>query len=300
MAAGAGYQPVRPASPSREPTSEPEGPHEDLGEDARRQGDDVDVEQQERLLSDKEGDDDDDDDNVVDDPKDHARRGFCCRPWLVWLSAFVGLLMILLLALFLRVSGHGQGGNGSNGKKFRRPSSDYILDADWDFAAPPQVREYHWTIQDIVANPDGVFRPMLALNGKFPGEMIRCNEGDTIVVNVKNRAANATSIHWHGLYQNGTNWMDGAPGITQCPIASGGSFRYEFNVTGQTGTCKSKRRNPFLLKLKREKILRALLTRSVRFLSRTPCCARFRRASRANSHPREGREGEAEETILRL
>ncbi|KAH8905016.1 hypothetical protein BR93DRAFT_882214 [Coniochaeta sp. PMI_546] len=119
---------------------------------------------------------------------------------------------------------------------FRRPGSDYVLGLDWDFRAPPKIREYNWTIQEIEANPDGVFRPMLTINGMFPGELIRCNEGDTVVVNVLNHAVNATAIHFHGIFQNGTNHMDGVPGVTQCPIAPGSSFRYEFTVDGQAGT----------------------------------------------------------------
>ncbi|ERS97940.1 hypothetical protein HMPREF1624_06111 [Sporothrix schenckii ATCC 58251] len=119
---------------------------------------------------------------------------------------------------------------------FRRPESDYVLDRNWDYNAPPTVREYNWVVQNIEANPDGIFRTMITINGQFPGELIRCNEGDTIVVNVENKAANATAIHWHGLFQNGTNHMDGTPGATQCPIAPGRSFRYEFTVRGQSGT----------------------------------------------------------------
>ncbi|EFX05344.1 diphenol oxidase [Grosmannia clavigera kw1407] len=119
---------------------------------------------------------------------------------------------------------------------FRRPDSDYVLGMDWDYNAPATVREYNWIIQNVEANPDGVFRLLTTVNGKFPGEMIRCNEGDTIVVNVENRAVNATALHWHGLFQNGTNHMDGTPGATQCAIAPGRSFRYEFAAVGQAGT----------------------------------------------------------------
>jgi FtsP/CotA-like multicopper oxidase with cupredoxin domain len=138
-------------------------------------------------------------------------------------------------------------------RDFRRPSSDYILDPSWDFNTARTVREYKWTILDRVANPDGVYRPMLTINGKFPGPMIECNEGDTLVIEVENLSINgktqrsrlliyrqltdqATSIHFHGIFQNGTNWMDGATGITQCPIAPGRKFRYEFTVNGQSGT----------------------------------------------------------------
>lgn len=29
---------------------------------------------------------------------------------------------------------------------------------------------------------------------------------------------NGTSIHWHGIRQLNTNWMDGVSGVTECPI----------------------------------------------------------------------------------
>ncbi|CAJ2512983.1 Uu.00g011020.m01.CDS01 [Anthostomella pinea] len=118
----------------------------------------------------------------------------------------------------------------------RRPGEDYILDSGWDFGAPNQVRSHNWTIVDKDGNPDGVFKPMMMINGQFPGPLIEVNEGDVIVVDVLNQAVNATALHWHGIFQNRTNWMDGAAGVTQCPITPGGSFRYKFNVTGQSGT----------------------------------------------------------------
>ncbi|KAF2021768.1 multicopper oxidase [Aaosphaeria arxii CBS 175.79] len=117
-----------------------------------------------------------------------------------------------------------------------RPEEDYILDPHWDFNAKPSTREYHWTIAEHELNPDGVYRDMILINGMFPGPLIECNEGDEIVVHVSNRGSNATSIHWHGLFQNGTNWMDGTVGVTQCPIAPGRDFTYRFNVSRQTGT----------------------------------------------------------------
>ncbi|KAB8339135.1 hypothetical protein FH972_022071 [Carpinus fangiana] len=112
----------------------------------------------------------------------------------------------------------------------------YILDPEWDYSAEPARREYNWTIRDEEYNPDGVFRPMMLINHQFPGPLIEINEGDTIVVNLENLAVNATSIHWHGLYQNGTNFMDGTVGVTQCPVAPGTSFTYEFKVPNQSGT----------------------------------------------------------------
>ncbi|EUC50233.1 multicopper oxidase [Bipolaris oryzae ATCC 44560] len=117
-----------------------------------------------------------------------------------------------------------------------RPEEDYILSPTWDFNAPPTIREHTWIISDHTLNPDGVYRSMTLINATFPGPLIECNEGDEIVVHIHNHASNATSIHWHGLYQNGTNWMDGTVGVTQCPIAPGHSFTYRFRVSGQSGT----------------------------------------------------------------
>ena len=119
-----------------------------------------------------------------------------------------------------------------------RPSlqGDYFLDPNWNFSSKPTRREYRWTIRDQEHNPDGVYRSMMLINSQFPGPMIDCTEGDTIVVHVDNQAANATTFHWHGIYQNGTNWMDGTVGITQCPIAPGTKFTYEFEIVGQWGT----------------------------------------------------------------
>ncbi|KAI0533914.1 multicopper oxidase-domain-containing protein [Xylaria digitata] len=115
-------------------------------------------------------------------------------------------------------------------------SDGYILDPDWDFLAPNQVREYEWIITDGEGGPDGVRRPMMLINNQFPGPLIEINEGDVLSVKLVNKASNATAMHWHGIFQNGSNWMDGAAGVTQCPIASGQSYQYRFNVTGQSGT----------------------------------------------------------------
>jgi FtsP/CotA-like multicopper oxidase with cupredoxin domain len=48
--------------------------------------------------------------------------------------------------------------------------------------------------------------------------------------------SNATSLHWHGMFQNGSNWMDGTTGITQCPVPPGKNFTYRFTVGSQYGT----------------------------------------------------------------
>ena len=144
-------------------------------------------------------------------------------------------LILILLALAWRQGNEGTGLSGVSGDgSLTRPN--YVLSNDWDYGTGPTRREYQWTITDVESNPDGVYRPMMVINSQFPGPLVEVNEGDTIVVHVDNQAVNATSIHWHGLYQNGSNWMDGTVGITQCPIAPGTKFTYEFEVSGQSGT----------------------------------------------------------------
>ncbi len=154
------------------------------------------------------------------------------KPWRWRLCLGIGgtaLLVMVISIWFARNLSHNV--TDAVAKASSIQTNDYILDQDWDFDAPPRRREYTWTVRDQVHNPDGVYRPMMLVNDQFPGPLIEVNEGDTIVVHVDNRAVNATSLHWHGIYQNGTPHMDGTVGITQCPIAPGGKFTYEFTLT---------------------------------------------------------------------
>nr|QOW95827.1 laccase [Cerrena sp.] len=88
---------------------------------------------------------------------------------------------------------------------------------------------------------DGFERPTVLAGGTFPGPLIIGNKGDNFQLNVidqlvDDRMLTATSMHWHGLFQNGTNWADGPPFVTQCPIVANDSFLYNFTVPGQAGT----------------------------------------------------------------
>jgi hypothetical protein len=57
---------------------------------------------------------------------------------------------------------------------------------------------------------DGFYRAVPTVNGIVPGPSIEVDEGDTVVVHLHNRMDNAaTTLHWHGMYQRGTPWMDG-------------------------------------------------------------------------------------------
>lgn len=43
----------------------------------------------------------------------------------------------------------------------------------------------------------------------------RVESGVTVYNNLTN--SNGTSFHWHGIRQFQTNYLDGVPGVTQCP-----------------------------------------------------------------------------------
>lgn len=93
------------------------------------------------------------------------------------------------------------------------------------------TRFYDFTITQGVISPDGVNKTGILINGAFPGPTIEANWGDWIQVTLNNQLADeGTSLHWHGLLQKATPWMDGVPGVQQCPIAPGSSFTYRFKA----------------------------------------------------------------------
>lgn len=78
---------------------------------------------------------------------------------------------------------------------------------------------------------DGMRRPIIVVNRMFPGPVIEVCLNDTIIVDVKNHMfSESTSIHWHGLHQRNSPFMDGVPTISQCPIHPGQTFRYTFQA----------------------------------------------------------------------
>ena len=70
---------------------------------------------------------------------------------------------------------------------------------------------YDFDIGWVTANPDGTYgRPTIGINGQWPLPYIRADVGDQVVVNAHNSIQNrSVSLHFHGLYMNGSNEMDG-------------------------------------------------------------------------------------------
>lgn len=84
------------------------------------------------------------------------------------------------------------------------------------------VTEEHWMFNDEVMTDAWTY------NGTLPGEEIRVQEGDEVVVNVKNSLDVPTALHLHGFPV--PNEMDGVPGVTQNAIMPGESFTYEYQA----------------------------------------------------------------------
>ncbi|CRL01606.1 CLUMA_CG014215, isoform A [Clunio marinus] len=78
---------------------------------------------------------------------------------------------------------------------------------------------------------DGVGRGFLSINFRLPGPPINVCKGDVIVIDLTNEGqGTSTAIHWHGIRQFNTQFMDGVPYVTQCPIPFGAKFRYAFHA----------------------------------------------------------------------
>jgi iron transport multicopper oxidase len=95
-----------------------------------------------------------------------------------------------------------------------------------------ETRTYNFNVGWVRRNPDGLFdRPVIGINGQWPIPRIEATVGDRVVVNINNELGNqSTSLHFHGLFMNGTNEMDGVVGVTQCGVPPGSSFTYNFTV----------------------------------------------------------------------
>lgn len=99
------------------------------------------------------------------------------------------------------------------------------------------------TLPIVNANiaPDGFPRVATLARGTFPGPIIAGTKGAEFSINVIDQLTNTdldlgTSIHWHGIFQHHTNYVDGPAFVTQCPLVPNESFLYQFNALTQAGT----------------------------------------------------------------
>ncbi|KAF9933293.1 hypothetical protein FBU30_005877 [Linnemannia zychae] len=104
------------------------------------------------------------------------------------------------------------------------------------FTDTPRNRIFFWRVHYSTLAPDGVTRPVILVNNKYPGPKIEGNRGDFITVVVQNDLDVPTSFHWHGLTMRDDPWYDGVPGMNQCPIPPGTNFTYAFGTDNFVGT----------------------------------------------------------------
>jgi iron transport multicopper oxidase len=104
-------------------------------------------------------------------------------------------------------------------------------------SALAETHTFNWTTGWGVRNLDGgADREVITCNGEFPWPDIQVNKGDRVQIYLTNGFDDRnTSMHFHGLFQEGTNQMDGPEMVTQCPIPINETFLYNFTVT-QSGS----------------------------------------------------------------
>ncbi|ORY86092.1 Cupredoxin [Protomyces lactucae-debilis] len=99
------------------------------------------------------------------------------------------------------------------------------------------VREIEWNITYVDGvSPDGSAEANTSVNNQWPIPALDFDYKDRVVIKVNNQLPDVdTSLHAHGMFQNGTNWADGPQMVTQCGIPPGGSMTYNFTLE-QNGT----------------------------------------------------------------
>ena len=121
----------------------------------------------------------------------------------------------------------------------RGPNGEELnISTNYEIIAPKgTLRQYELNVTKMALAPDGFINTQGKMfNNMYPGPWIQACWGDDIEIKVTNRLKeNGTTIHWHGIRQNGTLDMDGVNGVTQCSIATNDSFTYKFKAT-QYGT----------------------------------------------------------------
>lgn len=76
----------------------------------------------------------------------------------------------------------------------------------------------------------GTPRKQILTNGTFPGPPLKLKVGQAVEFLVHNELPDPTTIHFHGIVQQGTPWSDGVPGLSQSAIAPGSSFLYRWTA----------------------------------------------------------------------
>ncbi|KAG4222039.1 hypothetical protein PC116_g29486 [Phytophthora cactorum] len=96
---------------------------------------------------------------------------------------------------------------------------------------------YDWNVTWVFASPDGFGRPVIGINDVWPCPIVEADVGDFVSINLNNQLGNETTgLHFHGINQISSNFMDGAVGTNQCPLPPDHAVNYRFYVSNLDGS----------------------------------------------------------------
>nr|DAD32890.1 TPA_asm: hypothetical protein HUJ06_011741 [Nelumbo nucifera] len=98
------------------------------------------------------------------------------------------------------------------------------------------VYRHDWVLTETNYTRLCYTKPILTVNGMFPGPELHVYKGDTAIINVVNQATYNITLHWHGLKQPRNPWSDGPEYVAQCPIQPGANFTYQLIFSDEEGT----------------------------------------------------------------
>jgi FtsP/CotA-like multicopper oxidase with cupredoxin domain len=116
-----------------------------------------------------------------------------------------------------------------------QPTATTFVEVDSDRVAeaeaarnPGAVREFQLNAVASEVDLGGLVVPTWSYGGQIPGSPIRVAKGEQIRAVLTNDLPDPTTIHWHGLQLRSDT--DGAPDLTQAPIAPGEVYTYQFTA----------------------------------------------------------------------
>ncbi|XP_021372448.1 uncharacterized protein LOC110462682 [Mizuhopecten yessoensis] len=116
-------------------------------------------------------------------------------------------------------------GNGQPPPTIPTQSSTSIREGKW---SKKWLVDFNPNLETVLLT-DGQYKLIYTINGQYPGPSIVVYQGQQVEVVVKNRLmSEGVTIHWHGLIQWGTPWMDGVGSLSHCPINPEQTFTYSF------------------------------------------------------------------------
>ncbi|KAM3963142.1 uncharacterized protein ACR2FA_002903 [Aphomia sociella] len=143
-------------------------------------------------------------------------------------------LLVCCLIIIANVSYNGK----ASLESFSKASANWLLEDTIKNSATSCYRPCKFNVEPRFCRYTFVIEPNMSedgkiaitINGMSPGPPINVCINDFVVVKVKNKIPDQDiAIHWHGVEQVVPH-MDGVPMVTQCPVVSGSTYTYIFNV----------------------------------------------------------------------